>query len=934
MLKARIETVELTGIIINSETNTEIKSFTTSDEYLTEAKVRGYLDNCWFSPDDVKSLNSQKFIAEKTTNKDYDKLCKIQDALFGFYDSEIDYMRDIQHDRGEYEILTELSEVWDLFVKSGEFCPIYEIGMNISLSDGSLWEILDIRESDRFICGEVCDIKPLFRWHNGMECIANNQEFITITTDQVYGIVLELPTDDSVKQLDLFENITEETTMINTEIKTEETTIATNEELQEIEQYKAEVIANRPVVLPWKHTDFKTAYIIEDYPYGRTLRCKKAVWLETATKGSQRGKMRSCYQTTNPKHKKESWNAVKPSQYTDLKFLYIDPKTGYLEEMGLSTYSPDEIARWKALWYPLLDSEQQKAVDNLEKVSIALNAMWKNVTFETKVLDPCNAFSDEETPIAEVTESEQTTEVTKDQPISETQPEIDLNKLLSDISNLSDGTIASCLSKTGHKCNDKTQIEKIREELFDWTAINFKESDRWQDAWNKFAELFDFTEIIKSVIEWEIRFVCASEDYDNFDTHTIELLPYKEKNGKQFRKVAINPHNLNYQTSRYFSGNCRPHTADEFETLKGILISIESETSTSDTVAEIELIATPEIDEAPIAPIETTDSENWEEIDNKWDHTPTIEVTEETEETVADLLADVGLGTDTLESAGIAIEIKSEDIAIAPITPTEETISEIVEPIATTNLIQFPIKETETAKPTEVEPATIEAVTEVNPIANPPKQKKVISWTRVNTAEMALALSNNETIQRLYAAVKKSDPTLASKLFVEETLEIVDTPTPTEKSEVKETPIAVAEVPATKPEIVAHTPVNGTTQAIKQPKPQRQKTDTSKPARQPKAKTSDSLTPAQKLEEMRQLKKEVDAKGKKVVAEEKGYSDTSTINANLIGLSVLEQSEDVKQWFLNGQITWSDVRETRKQINKIGLLGVIEQLHQKVQKAS
>lgn len=49
------------------------------------------------------------------------------------------------------------------------------------------------------------------------------------------------------------------------------------------------------------HTSPETAYVVNDYPYGYRLRCKIRYWLETADKGTRKGKTRLVSQTTNPK---------------------------------------------------------------------------------------------------------------------------------------------------------------------------------------------------------------------------------------------------------------------------------------------------------------------------------------------------------------------------------------------------------------------------------------------------------------------------------------------------------------------------------------------------------------------------------------------------------------------------------------------------------
>lgn len=88
-------------------------------------------------------------------------------------------------------------------------------------------------------------------------------------------------------------------------------------------------------VLPPIHVSPETAYIIEDYPFGFTLRCKKRVWLEYR---KQLG-FRMCSQTTNPK-KKGMWNKPKYSNYQGLAgVLYLDGlDNNYLKWSGANYY--------------------------------------------------------------------------------------------------------------------------------------------------------------------------------------------------------------------------------------------------------------------------------------------------------------------------------------------------------------------------------------------------------------------------------------------------------------------------------------------------------------------------------------------------------------------------------------------------------------------
>lgn len=50
------------------------------------------------------------------------------------------------------------------------------------------------------------------------------------------------------------------------------------------------------------HTSPDTAYVLDDYPYGRTLRCAIRCWVETGATDRTRGQQRLTSQTANPKH--------------------------------------------------------------------------------------------------------------------------------------------------------------------------------------------------------------------------------------------------------------------------------------------------------------------------------------------------------------------------------------------------------------------------------------------------------------------------------------------------------------------------------------------------------------------------------------------------------------------------------------------------------
>lgn len=92
------------------------------------------------------------------------------------------------------------------------------------------------------------------------------------------------------------------------------------------------------------HVSPETAYVVDDYPYGFTLRCKIRYWLEYAPK---RG-FRFVSQTTNPKRPVETWNKPKASTYARFGgCMYLD-ENGHAQWSGLSEYcSGAEAKAWQ-----------------------------------------------------------------------------------------------------------------------------------------------------------------------------------------------------------------------------------------------------------------------------------------------------------------------------------------------------------------------------------------------------------------------------------------------------------------------------------------------------------------------------------------------------------------------------------------------------------
>lgn len=137
------------------------------------------------------------------------------------------------------------------------------------------------------------------------------------------------------------------------------------------EQSKPE---NRNVKVLSGHTSMETAFLQEDYPYGRTLRCQRKVWIETATKGKGKGEMRFVAQTSNPK--KGGWNKPHLGQYQGFLLMYLNLENNHVETAGINAYSVEEVEAFKKQWYELLDQEQKLKLDAIEKQAIKINRYW------------------------------------------------------------------------------------------------------------------------------------------------------------------------------------------------------------------------------------------------------------------------------------------------------------------------------------------------------------------------------------------------------------------------------------------------------------------------------------------------------------------------------------------------------------------------------
>jgi len=84
------------------------------------------------------------------------------------------------------------------------------------------------------------------------------------------------------------------------------------------------------------HNSPETAYVIDDYPYGFTLRCMMRCWIETTRHGQ-----RYVTQTSNPKRAGIVWNKPKSSTYSDIVVMFQD-ENGHVHNDGFSITYRDE----------------------------------------------------------------------------------------------------------------------------------------------------------------------------------------------------------------------------------------------------------------------------------------------------------------------------------------------------------------------------------------------------------------------------------------------------------------------------------------------------------------------------------------------------------------------------------------------------------------
>lgn len=123
------------------------------------------------------------------------------------------------------------------------------------------------------------------------------------------------------------------------------------------------------------HSSPESAYVVEDYPYGRR-RTKMRYWIEHKDKHGDR----LCRQSLNPKTGK--WNNPKKSTYSSVKVLVKNPKNGHVETDELSTWSKEERVKEFMSKYDL--TEKQKKIC---KQLIVMDRASKHIKYEIKPHD-------------------------------------------------------------------------------------------------------------------------------------------------------------------------------------------------------------------------------------------------------------------------------------------------------------------------------------------------------------------------------------------------------------------------------------------------------------------------------------------------------------------------------------------------------------------
>lgn len=122
------------------------------------------------------------------------------------------------------------------------------------------------------------------------------------------------------------------------------------------------------------HTSPETAYVVDDYPYGYTLRCKIRYWLEFKPKMG----FRLVSQTTNPKRPGEVWNKPKASTYCKFGGAMFLADNDHVHWAGLSEYnSGADALAWREKYGAAVPEAGRKVLDQWVAAKIAYDGARK-----------------------------------------------------------------------------------------------------------------------------------------------------------------------------------------------------------------------------------------------------------------------------------------------------------------------------------------------------------------------------------------------------------------------------------------------------------------------------------------------------------------------------------------------------------------------------
>ena len=113
-------------------------------------------------------------------------------------------------------------------------------------------------------------------------------------------------------------------------------------------------------------------HIVNDYPYGYSLRCIMRYWIETTKRGQ-----RSCRQSQNPKTGK--WNKPKKSTYSNIMLAGLDEK-GHYKVISNSMYSLKESKEFSKKYSEYFSDWQKKEMLNI----IGMEEVYDKVEYSFK----------------------------------------------------------------------------------------------------------------------------------------------------------------------------------------------------------------------------------------------------------------------------------------------------------------------------------------------------------------------------------------------------------------------------------------------------------------------------------------------------------------------------------------------------------------------